>query len=349
MQTVLKVIIGFLTLLILAACTLQSESKPTKNKNKSDTIVAETKENKRKEEKKEREYVSSEEYDKMMAHMVNNDTTGRWPVEKDKYPLAGAILPFKRIVAFYGNLYSKNMGALGEYPPEELWRMIKEEMKEWQEADPETPVVPAIHYIAATAQQSAMKDKTYRMRMPHSQIDSAQSIAKMEDALLFLDLQVGHSSVMEEVKAIEKYLTMPDVHLGIDPEFSMKGGHAPGRKVGTFDADDINDVSNYLAQLVRDNKIPPKVLVVHRFTKGMVTNASNIQLHPEVQIVMNMDGWGAPQLKYDTYEHYIRREPVQFTGFKIFYKNDLKRAPHRLLTPKELIELKPRPIYIQYQ
>ena len=37
-----------------------------------------------------------------------------WPV-KAPYPLAGAILPFKRVVAYYGNLYSKKMGALGEY------------------------------------------------------------------------------------------------------------------------------------------------------------------------------------------------------------------------------------------
>ena len=74
------------------------------------------------------------------------------------------------------------------------------------------------------------------------------------------------------------------------------------------------------------------------------------QVQPlEVQVVMHMDGWGEPILKYSTYKLYIHKEPVQFTGFKLFYKNDLKKAPHRMLTPQDLIKLKPQPIYIQYQ
>ena len=340
------------SLVLLAGCTLHSENKSNKKSDISDTLAStEIKTDSLNESKatKKTKFVDSREYDKMMTHMVNGDTTGLWPVANDEYPLEGAIFPFKRIVCYYGNLYSKNMGALGEYPPKEMWRMLKDEVAAWQAADPETPVIPAIHYIAATAQIGAMKDNTYRLRMPDSQIDSALAIAKMEDALLFLDVQVGHSSVLKEAQALEKYLKMSHVHFGIDPEFSMKEGHVPGKKIGTFDAEDINAVTNYLAQLVRDNNLPPKILIVHRFTQGMVTNYKNIKRHPEVQIVMDMDGWGGPQLKYSTYERYIRKEPVQFTGFKIFYKNDIKPAPHRLLKPEEVMKLKPRPIYIQYQ
>jgi hypothetical protein len=40
-------------------------------------------------------------------------THGRWPV-KAPYPLAGALLPYNRIIAYYGNLYSTRMGILGE-------------------------------------------------------------------------------------------------------------------------------------------------------------------------------------------------------------------------------------------
>ena len=43
------------------------------------------------------------------------------------------------------------------------------------------------------------------------------------------------------------------------------------------------------------------------------------------------------------------REPVQFAGFKIFYKNDMKPPSDRLLTPGDLLKLTPRPIFIQYQ
>lgn len=288
-------------------------------------------------------------YNKKLKALANGDSTGRWPVKPQPYPMENAILPFKRIVAFYGNLYSKRMGVLGEYPPEELWIKLKAEVKAWEKADPSTPVVPAIHYIAVVAQGSPLKDGKYRRRMPESQIDSALTIARMGNAIVFLDIQVALSNVKEEVPLLEKYLKMPHVHLAIDPEFSMKDGSRPGTKIGSYEADDINYCTEYLAKLVRENNLSPKILIVHRFTQRMVKNYRNIVLHPEVQLVMNMDGWGPPVLKNDTYRQYIYKEPVQFTGFKLFYKNDLKRPPHRMLTPPELIKLKPQPIYIQYQ
>jgi hypothetical protein len=80
----------------------------------------------------------------------------------------------------------------------------------------------------------------------------------------------------------------------------------------------------------------------------MVTNASKIVLDPYVQIVMHMDGWGAPYLKFDSYRDYVQAEPVQFAGFKIFYHNDSKRG-HAVLTPAEVLALVPAPVYIQYQ
>ena len=285
---------------------------------------------------------------KLLA-LANGDTTGLWPNHLRSYPLAGHVLPNKRIVAFYGNLYSKKMGILGEYPPKEMWNRLNVEVKAWEKVDPSTPVQPAIHYIAAVAQGIPMKDGQYCKRMPACMIDSALAIAKMGNAIVFLDIQVAQSNVRNEVPKLEKYLKMPQVHLGIDPEFSMKEGNIPGRKIGTMDASDVNFCSEYLAKLVKENNLSPKILIVHRFTQGMIRNYKNIVLHPEVQIVMNMDGWGEPTLKYSTYDRYIYREPVQFTGFKLFYKNDLKKPPHRMLTPPELMKLKPQPIYIQYQ
>ena len=67
-------------------------------------------------------------YNKNLAHLANGDSSGRWPA-KTAYPNPGAILPFKRIVAYYGNLYSKNMGVLGEYPPDEMLKRLKVELK----------------------------------------------------------------------------------------------------------------------------------------------------------------------------------------------------------------------------
>ena len=281
--------------------------------------------------------------------LANGDSSGRWPVKTD-YPLAGAILPFKRVVAYYGNLYSKQMGILGELPPNEMLAKLKGEVKKWEAADPTTPVQPALHYIAVTAQGSPGADGKYKLRMPFNQIDKVLDMAKQIDAIVFIDIQVGLSTLEKEVPLLEKYLKMPNVHLGVDPEFSMKTGKKPGSVIGSFDATDINFTTNYLAKLVKENNLPPKILVVHRFTNPMVTNYKQIKTRPEVQIVMDMDGWGESERKVGTYYHFISTQPVEFTGFKIFYKNDTKAVKReQVMQPAQLLKLKPRPIYIQYQ
>ncbi|HEX2536335.1 MAG TPA: hypothetical protein VHK69_21485 [Chitinophagaceae bacterium] len=288
-------------------------------------------------------------YNRMLRHMANGDTSGRWPV-KHEYPLPGAILPFKRIVAYYGNLYSKQMGALGEFPKDDMLRRLQGEVDKWTKADSLMPAIPALHYIAITAQLTPGKGGKYRLRMPFSQIDTVISWAKEINALVFIDIQVGLSTLQQELPEFEKYLSMPNVHFGIDPEFSMKGGDRPGTRVGTFDAADINYTTEYLAGLVRKHNLPPKILIVHRFTQKMVTGYKDIKLRPEVQVVMDMDGWGEPARKINTYRQFIYPEPVQFTGFKIFYKNDTKRVNQpKEMQPEQLLGLKPVPVYIQYQ
>lgn len=42
---------------------------------------------------------------------------------------------------------------------------------------------------------------------------------------------MGHSTVKEEIATLTDYLKLPNVHLGIDPEFSMKGGEVPVPKL----------------------------------------------------------------------------------------------------------------------
>lgn len=272
-----------------------------------------------------------------------------WPVKNAVYPKAGAILPFKRIVAYYGNLYSKKMGVLGEYESEDMMRRLQVQVKEWELADPATPVVPALHYIAVVAQGTAQKDGTYRARMPDSEIDKVIEMAKKIDAIVFLDVQVALSDLQRELPPLEKYLSLPNVHLGIDPEFSMKTGKKPGTVIGTMDATDINFAASYLAGLVQKHDLPPKVLTFYRFTRNMVTNYKNIKTIPEVQMVLTMDGWGHQARKIGTYKQFVYPEPIQFTGFKLFYKNDLKQENARLMTPAEVLKLTPAPIYIQYQ
>jgi len=115
-----------------------------------------------------------------------------------------------------------------------------------------------------------------------------------------------------------------------------------------MDARDVNYATELLAGLVEEHGIPPKVLVVHRFTKPMLTNTKRIELDPRVQVVIHADGWGPVAQKRKTYRQVVYQEPVQFAGIKIFYRNDTKRG-WKLMTPAQVLELEPRPLYVQYQ
>ena len=151
----------------------------------------------------------------------------------------------------------------------------------------------------------------------------------------------------------------------------MRNGTRPGRKIGTMDAAEVNHAVDLLSRIVREEGIPPKILVVHRFTSKMLTNASKIRRDPNVQVVIDMDGFGAPSLKRSTWRIVVQRDPVQYTGFKLFYKNDRDqrtKAPgfepscdqvtyelvgcgdDGLMTPEQVVKsLFPVPDYIQYQ
>lgn len=336
----------FASVIFLSACNSNKGSAEIKS---NDSASAAKKEQAAPQEPQPEPGLDTAKYNQLMAYMINGDSSGRWPVKHD-YPREGAVLPFKRVVSYYGNLYSKQMGILGELPKDSMLRKLRGEVEKWTKADSVIPAVPALHYIAVTAQSAPGAGGKYRLRMPFHQIDTVLSWAKEIDALVFIDIQVGLSTLQQELPEFEKYLSLPNVHFGIDPEFSMKTGARPGSVIGTFDAADINYVTDYLAGLVKKHNLPPKMLVVHRFTQGMVTNYKNITLKPEVQIIMDMDGWGEAERKVNTYQMFIHPEPVQFTGFKIFYKNDTKKVNRsREMQPEELLKLKPVPVYIQYQ
>lgn len=272
-----------------------------------------------------------------------------WPAAAP-YPHGGAILPFQRIIAYYGNFYSTRMGILGELPRGEVLAHLASTSAAWEAADPDTPVLPAIHYIAMVAQSEAGSDGMYRNVMPDEHIERAYDMAEEIDGILFLDLQVGLSTIQRELPQFRDYLARSTVHLAIDPEFAMApSGAAPGTVIGTFNATDINFVIEWLSDIVREEQLPPKVLVLHRFTQNMITNYQDIKPTPEVQVVMHMDGWGSRDLKRNTYRRVVEPEPVQFAGLKIFYKNDLKPPSTGIFSPSEALLLHPEPVYVQYQ
>ena len=264
-----------------------------------------------------------------------------WPVVPT---LPGALLPSSRIVAYYGNPLSTGMGILGAIPPEEMLNKLAETAKEWQQADSTHVVRPALQLIATVAQDHKGVDGLYRVRHSDSLIAKVAGWAESRNWLMFLDVQVGWSTVPAELQRFIPWLKKPWVHLALDPEFAMYDGRIPGKKFGTLDAKDINYAIDFLAKIVDEEHLPPKVLVVHRFTDDMLTNYRLIKRDPRVQVVIDMDGYGEPALKKHMYNIIVAPHPVQFTGFKLFYRND-----HPMMTLAQVLALQPIPVYIQYQ
>jgi hypothetical protein len=272
-----------------------------------------------------------------------------WPV-KFPTPLPGSLLPYNRVIAYYGNPASKRMGVLGEYPKEEMLSMLDREVQRWREADPTTPVIPALHLVAVVAQGDAGPSGMYRTQVRDSVALDVYSWIKSRNGIFFVDVQTGWDQIQNLAPRFEYILKNPDVHFAVDPEFMMihNGRNKPGAKIGSMPASDINWTIQFLAGIVDKYHLPPKILVIHRFTRNMIPDAENIRLDPRVQVVIDMDGWGAPWLKRDSYRDYVVQHPVQFTGFKLFYHNDTKKGDP-LMSPMDLLQMRPVPRYIQYQ
>lgn len=258
--------------------------------------------------------------------------------------LPGSILPAHRVVSYYGNQLSSRMGILGELPVPEMLARLKQQSEAYAVADRSRPIRPALELIAIVAQEGAGRDGLYRLRMDEEVIEEVAQWAESNNFLLILDVQVGRSKVAPEVRSLLPFLKRPYVHLALDPEFAMAPDEKPGEEIGTHDAADVNEAIDILSEVVASENLPPKMLLVHRFTYPMLTNYQRIKSDPRVQVAIIMDGFGTPEAKISKYEALVRNERVAYGGFKLFYKQDKP-----VMTPAEVLGLDPTPDVVIYQ
>lgn len=256
----------------------------------------------------------------------------------------GSLLPKYRLLLFYGFPGNADMGILGEYDKARLMELLREQAAEYEAADPSRPVKIAFEVIASVAQRDPQMDGSYLLDAPSSLLNEYADFAEEHDVLVFFDVQIGRRTVEMEVEGLRPWLERPYVHLALDPEFAMREGQIPGDHIGQVDAADVTWTQDYLADLSREAGIPPKVLVVHQFKHSMIENKDKIAPVDGVQLVIDMDGWGTPDLKRSTYAAVITQEPIEFHGIKLFYQQD-----NPLLTAEEVVDLDPSPDLIIYQ
>lgn len=254
-------------------------------------------------------------------------------------------LPGHLLVGYYGNPFSPAMGALGQGTPAAMVARLRRQAAAYQRLTA-VPVQPALDLIATVAQASPQADGSYRLRMPASLIRREIALAASQRMPLFLDVQVGRSTVPAEVGALARYLALPYVELALDPEFDLPPGGRPGREIGSMSAADVNWAIDDLAAIVRRDRLPDKVLVVHQFTQGMLPGWRDIRTRSGVQLVLDMDGFGSPQTKSAFYRLFVGRQPIPggFGGIKLFYTQD-----NPLLSPAQVLALLPAPSLVLYQ
>ena len=251
------------------------------------------------------------------------------------------IFPDHRVVAFYGAPQDEELGILGIGSPREAARKLERVTKRY--ARKTRPAIPAMELIAVIAANAPGEDGKWRNRQDPAVIDRYLRAARRAKALLLLDIQPGHSDFLIEARELERWLREPDVGLALDPEWQTPGVK-PGTEIGSATSQQVNAVSAWLANIVREEKLPEKLFVIHQFTKDMIQDKERVKDRPGLAITMNVDGFGDRPNKISKYREFTTEVERFHDGFKLFYKEDVN-----LMTPGAVLDLKPPPDLVIYE
>jgi hypothetical protein len=257
-------------------------------------------------------------------------------------PRGGAsVLPEHRVVAFYGAPQSRELGALGIGTPDGAARRLARQARAYRRAN--RPELPALELIAVIANAHAGDDGMYRARQPNTVIRRYLRAARRAKALLLLDIQPGRSDFFTETTRLKKWLEQPDVGLALDPEWRVAEGQVPGQVIGQVSSREVNATSAWLDQLTERNRLPEKLFVIHQFTDDMVDH-TELKQRDNLATVLNVDGFGGRQIKKAKYRRFARDAREFHPGFKLFFEEDTD-----LMTPGQVMRMKPRPDLIVYE
>ena len=260
-------------------------------------------------------------------------------------PTYNSVLERAQLITLYGYPNTPPMGILGRGSPEQVADQAAEFAADYDRLNGDRDVIPAFHLITGVAQAHPTPDGTWISRMPPEVISEYVELARERGMHVFLDEQIGWSDPLTEVRKLEPFLREPFVHVAIDPEFATKrAGSRPGLAIGSVTGAEINEVQRYLASIVATEGIPPKILMVHQFTPWMVTDRADIVDLFEVDLSIDMDGFGGIGIKLQHYDLFAVPEPSERPAIKVFLRYDTP-----VLTPEQIQALDPRPDIIVYQ
>lgn len=256
------------------------------------------------------------------------------------------LFPRYRLVGFSGAPGSAAFGRLGIGDLEDRAREIERQARPYARG---REVLPVLELIASVTNASPGRDGMYRSRQSEETIRRYLATARRVDGLLLLNIQPGRADFLDEVKAYEKWLKEPDVGLALDPEWAVDQGQIPGRVYGNTSGRELDEVASYLEELVAQHDLPEKVLVFHQVAAKVVRGQDELGPHQGVALIKSVDGIGSKAMKTTTWKVLVRDLPGHIhPGFKLFYVEDA-RGPWRVMTPEEVLALRPTPDYVLYE
>ena len=253
------------------------------------------------------------------------------------------LFPDRRMVGFYGSHFDRRLGVLGEQAPSQVGPRLAAQAQPYADLG-DRPVLLTFDLIASLATRDAGADGDYSAPSTDAQVQAWLDAARAIGAYLVLDLQTGRTDFPTEARRYERFLREPDVGLALDPEWRTPPPASPGGGyVGYVTADEVNATSAYLAQLVAEEGLPEKLLVLHGFRSDMVRDRADVVARPGIALAFHMDGLGSRAQKLDTYR-ILHGNPPLWNGFKLFYDEDPD-----LFAPADVLGLDPVPDLVTYQ
>lgn len=259
------------------------------------------------------------------------------------YSILGDVTP-KRYVAFYGHPETPALGVLGEQGPTETLQLMAPFVEAYT-ADG-FQAIPTFEVMASVAAANATDDGDYSFEWPISTFTEWIDTAAANGAYVILDLQPGREDFLSQAKQYEELLLLPHVGLALDPEWRLKPDQLHLRQVGRVDASEVNLVVDWLADLVRDNGLPQKMIIVHQFREFMIENRSTLKQRPELQMIVQMDGQGPIATKDTTWAVLTKGTESNHWkwGWKNFFDEDSPTP-----SPEHTMEKVPTPVFVSYQ
>jgi hypothetical protein len=255
------------------------------------------------------------------------------------------IFPQHRLVGFVGHPGSAALGRLGIGDLDDRAREIRRVARDYAAG---RSVLPVLELVATIVRDEPGADGLYRTRTSDRVIAAHLAAARRVGGILLLDLQPGRAEITDEVRAYARWLAEPDVGVAFDPEWAMGPGQVPMRVFGHTTGAQVNEVAAYLAGLVRAKQLPEKVLVVHQLSPSILRGEKEVRAHPGVVLVKSVDGIGSRAMKESTYAKLTAGMPkAVHAGFKLFYSEDRRFGP--LMTPAQVLALRPQPEYVLYE